>query len=182
MSASLLHWLQVISLKDQMEPFCQEHVKSCNGRLQDELRPYTQGSQQQAVHRRVIFTDAPHQYNTVALREELLAAALMGSSTKWAEVHAVLEAHGYILTLDYAMKMVHLEVPASSQNTLSVSCRLCIMLLLPDTQINTFCTFHVLELCGKTCTSQAKSDTAVRTGMMRCTDVCMHRSLILVCA
>ena len=96
-----------------MEPFCQKHVKSCDGKLQDVLRPYTQGSQQQAVHHRVIFTDAPHQYNTVALREELLAAALMGSSSKWAEVHAVLEAHEYILTLDYMMKMVHLEVRSS---------------------------------------------------------------------
>ena len=74
-----------------------------------------QGNQQQAVHRRLIFTDAPHQYNTVALREELLAAAIMGSSTKWAQVHAVLEAHGYILTLDYTMKMLHLEVCRSTQ-------------------------------------------------------------------
>ena len=98
-----------------MEPFCQEHVKSCDGKLQDALRPYMQGNQQQAVHHRLIFTDAPHQYNTVALREELLAAALMGSSTKWAQVHAVLETHGYILTLDYTMKMLHLEVCCSTQ-------------------------------------------------------------------
>lgn len=107
---SWLFLLQIISLQDQMEPFCQKHVKSCDGKLQDALRPYTQGSQQQAVHHRVIFTDAPHQYNTVALREELLAAALMGSSSNWAEVHAVLAANEYILTLDYMMKMVHLEV------------------------------------------------------------------------
>ena len=73
-----------------------------------------QGGKLRAVHHRVIFTDAPHQYNTVALREELLAAALMGSSSKRAEVHAVLTAHEYILTLDYMMKMVHLEVRTST--------------------------------------------------------------------
>lgn len=120
MPAPLLHLLQVVSLKDQMEPFCQEHVKSCAGSLQDELKPYVHGGQQQAVHDRVIFTDAPHQYNSVVLREELLAAALMGSSTKKAEVHAVLEAHQYILTLDYTMKMLHLEVRHSGHVILSI--------------------------------------------------------------
>ena len=110
-----LYLPQVVSLQDQMEPFCQEHVKSCDGKLQDALRPYMQGNQQQAVHRRVIFTDAPHQYNTVALHEELLAAALMGSATKWAQVHAVLVAHGYSLTLNYTIKMLHLEVCRSTQ-------------------------------------------------------------------
>lgn len=121
---SSLFLLQVISLQDQMEPFCQEHVKSCDGKLQDALRPYMQGNQQQAVDRRVIFTDAPHQYNNMALREELLAAALMGSGSKWAEVHAVLAAHGYILTLDYMMKMVHLEV-CSSTHTIQMVDAVC---------------------------------------------------------
>ena len=118
--ASWLYLLQVVSLQDQMDPFCEEHVKSCDGKLQDVLRPYMQGNHQQAVHRRLIFTDAPHQYNTVALRKELLAAALMGCSTKWAQVHAVLEAHGYILTLDYTMKMLHLEVRCSTWNIQSL--------------------------------------------------------------
>lgn len=108
-----------------MEPFCQEHVKLCAGSLQDSLRPYVHGGQQQPVHDRVIFTDAPHQYNSVALREELLAAALMGSNSKKAEVHAVLEAHQYILTLDYTMKMLHLEVRHSVYTSLFVCYTLC---------------------------------------------------------
>lgn len=102
--------LQVVSLQDQMDPFCQQHIIPCGGRLQDALRPYQVGGQQQSVTDRLIFTDAPQQYNTVALREELLAAALLGSSSKQGLVHGVLEANGYILTLDYAIKMCHLEV------------------------------------------------------------------------
>lgn len=119
-----------------MEPFCQEHVKSCHGRLQDELRPYvTQGGHQQSVTRRLIFTDAPQQYNTVALREELLAAALLGSSTRKEEVHAVLEAHGYILTLDYTMKMLHLEVCLKTCSLCDAACCLMQLWLLSELQI-----------------------------------------------
>ncbi len=68
------------------------------------------GGQQQPVTDRLIFTDAPQQYNTVAVREELLAAALLGSASKKLLVHEVLKKHQYILTLDYTMEMLHLEV------------------------------------------------------------------------
>ncbi len=102
--------VQVVSLQDQMDPFCQQHIIPCGGKLQDALRPYMVGGHLQSVPARLIFTDAPQQYNTVALREELLASALLGSGCKQALVHEVLQKHRYILTLDYTMKMLHLEV------------------------------------------------------------------------
>ncbi|KAL0055748.1 hypothetical protein WJX82_004037 [Trebouxia sp. C0006] len=101
--------IQVVSLQDQMDPFCQQHIIPCGGKLQDALRPYMIEGHVQPVTARLIFTDAPQQYNTVALREELLASALLGSGSKQALVHEVLHRHRYILTLDYTMKMLHLE-------------------------------------------------------------------------
>ena len=97
--------MQVVSLHDQMEPFCQRHIKTVQGTYGDILRQCPNG-----ITDRTIFTDAPQKYNTVLLREKLAAAALLGSDTKHALVHAVLECHRYILTLDYLMKMLHLEV------------------------------------------------------------------------
>ncbi len=93
-----------------MDPFCQQHIIPCGGKLEDALRPYMLEGHLQPVTARLIFTDAPQQYNTVALREELLASALLGSGSKQALVHEVLHRHRYILTLDYTMKMLHLEV------------------------------------------------------------------------
>ena len=172
---SWLFLLQVISLQDQMEPFCQKHVKSCDGKLQDALRPYMQGSQQQAVHHRVIFTDAPHQYNTVALREELLAAALMGSSSKRDEVHAVLAAHEYILTLDYMMKMVHLEVRTSTHTIqMVVACCALLHICLAITPKFAFLCCVPWCYCCKIWSSPAKSIMALLIGIRRCTAVCMR--------
>ena len=97
--------MQVVSLHDQMEPFCQRHIKPVQGTYGGMLRRYPNG-----ITDRTIFTDAPRKYNTVLLREKLAAAALLGSDTNHALVHAVLEHHHYILTQDYLMKMLHLEV------------------------------------------------------------------------
>ena len=97
--------MQVVSVRDQMEPFCQQHIRPVQGTIWNAISQYPDG-----ITDRLIFTDAPQQYNTVLLREQLAAAALLGSDTKHAVVHAVLEKHRYILTLDYLMKMLHLEV------------------------------------------------------------------------
>ena len=105
-----------------MDPFCQQHIIPCGGKLQDALRPYTVGGQQQSVTDRLIFTDAPQHFNTVPLREELLASALLGSSSRKALVHEVLQANNYILTLDYTMKMLHLEVQSILNVVYSDSC------------------------------------------------------------
>ena len=103
--AQLNMTLQVVSVRDQMEPFCQQHIRPVQGRFWDAISQYPNG-----ITDHIIFTDAPQQYNTVLMREKLAAAALLGSDTKHALVHAVLEKHCYILTLDYLMKMLHLEV------------------------------------------------------------------------
>lgn len=55
-----------------------------------------------------IHTD-PRQMGDPAFVEGLLAGELLHSDST-SVVHAVLEEHGYVLTLDYAMKMLYLQV------------------------------------------------------------------------
>lgn len=110
--------VQVITLDaEHQDPFVEQHIKPCV-RLGDALEPYkvtevidgTPQQVQRPVTDRLIFTEAPARFNTVAAREGLLADALFKNSSKRDHVHAIMEKHKYILTLDYTMKMLHLEV------------------------------------------------------------------------
>ena len=110
--------LQVITLDaDRQDPFVEQHIRPC-AKLWDALQPYRvkevrEGKEHEVprpVTERLIFTEAPTQFNTVAAREGLLADALFKNPSKRGYVHAVMEKHKYILTLDYTMKMLHLEV------------------------------------------------------------------------
>jgi len=108
--------MQVVTLDiGRQDPFVEEHIKPC-ARLWDALAPYRTGPDSTGeytahpVTDRVIFTDTPAEYKSVAAREALLAAALYGTAAKQREVHDVMQRHKYILTLDYTMKMLHLEV------------------------------------------------------------------------
>ena len=105
-------YVQVVTLDmDRQDPFVQRHIRPCD-KLWEALAPWRIDGQPRPVTERVIFTEAPEKYNTVARREALLAAALLGSSSKSNQVHDVMQRHKYILTLDYTMKMLHLEVRA----------------------------------------------------------------------
>ena len=119
---ALMH-MQVVTLDiDRQDPFVEEHIKPC-ARLWDALAPYRTGPDSKGeytprpVTDRVIFTDTPAEYKSVAAREALLAAALYGTFAKQREVHDVMQRHKYILTLDYTMKMLHLEVSVEGLTT-----------------------------------------------------------------
>ena len=108
--------MQVVTVDDnRQDPFVREHIRPCT-RLWDALEPYRSkvGNVEipHPVKDRLIFTEAATALNTVASREALLAAALFGSASRQQQVHDVMLAHKYILTLDYTMKMLHLEVNA----------------------------------------------------------------------
>ena len=145
--------VQVITLDtDQQDPFVEQHIKPC-ARLWDALKPY-RGPPDHSVPRpvtdRLIFTEAPVQYNTIAAREGLLADALFKNSSKRDHVHAVMEKHRYILTLDYTMKMLHLEVlPTCKCCVALASCALCLLCSMLSWCFNNVQLFLVLLPLGK---------------------------------